>query len=338
MKVAVAGAGAVGGLVAWHLAAAGANPVLLARPEAAERIAREGLIVAGPDFETARQVRVVTDARELGEQNVLIGGFKAQDWPTALPALAPLIGPGTVVVPLLNGIPWWYFADRDPAIPVHAVDPKGQLLAAIDPAAILGAVVYVGTHRTAPNRIVWNGRKRFVLGRVVGAPAAAALPAALAEQGSGVRGPFAVDQTLALPRSADIGTEKTADIRGEVWMKLLGNLTYNPISALTGAVMGAIAADPDLRALARSLMEEAVAVARAYGVTRPFDIEDRLNLSPPMRGSETSILQDMKAGRPLELGGIVEAVAELGAVAGVPTPTVTALCRLTAGAARLRRP
>jgi 2-dehydropantoate 2-reductase len=318
VRVAVVGAGAVGGLVAWHLADAGADPVILARASAATALERDGLVLAGPGFETARRVRVAREAGEIGVQDVVIGGFKAQDWPDAWPAIAPLIGPDTIVVPLLNGIPWWYFADRATPAPVRSVDPEGRLLAAIRPENILGAVVYCGAHRAAPNRVVWNGRKRFPFGPAVGEGAARMAPA------------------LRLLLSADLGAEGTADIRGEIWMKLLGNLTYNPISAVTGAVMGAIAEDPDLRDLARALMTEAVAVARAHGVTRPFDIEDRLTLSPPMRLSETSMLQDMKAGRPLELGGIVAAVAELGALAGVPTPTVTAMLRLTAGAARLR--
>jgi 2-dehydropantoate 2-reductase len=316
MKVAVVGAGAVGGVVAWHLAGAGAAPVIVARPESAARLARDGLIVTGPSGTKTVTVEASWDARALGARDLVLVGLKAHDWPAALPAIAPLLGPETIVIPMLNGVPWWYFqgvkgpwSDRR----IKAVDPDGAIAAAIPARSILGCVVYTGASREAPHRIRWNGVARLVLGEPAGG---------MSER---LRG------TAEFLRSVRLDAEATPDIRQAVWHKILGNVAHNPLSVVTGATMGHLAAAPHLNAIRRTMMEETVAVADALGIGR-FDVEERLKLSPALEDFRTSMLQDFEEGRPLELGAIVDAVVELGTAAGVDTPVLA-----TIGALALER-
>jgi 2-dehydropantoate 2-reductase len=218
-------------------------------------------------------------------------------------------------VPLLNGVPWWFFqgigGDHDGRV-LSSVDPGGRLAAALPARAVVGAVVYVGASREGPARITWNGRNRIVLGE----------PAR--------RGSARLDDLARVLQSAGIGAEATPDIRAAVWAKLLGNATYNPLSAITGATMGRMAEHPPLRAVIRAIMVETVAVGRALGVIEAFDVDERLNLSPAMRAFRTSMLQDMDAGRPLELAGIVDAVVELADLTGVDVPVLRTVGALAA--------
>jgi 2-dehydropantoate 2-reductase len=321
MRVAIVGAGAVGGVVAWHLARARLDPVLVGRPETARLIERDGLTVEqGGAAETLRP-RATAEPGALGPQDVVLVGFKAQDWADGLKLVLPLLGPRTSLVPMLNGVPWWFFqgyGGPHDGRRVASVDEDGALLAAIPSARVLGCVVYVGAERASPTEIRWNGRKRLVLG--------AALP----------DGPDA-EPVAALLRAAGITAEVAPDIRAALWAKLLGNVTFNPISALTGATMGRLVDDPALARVVRAVMVEAAAVGRALGVAGEVDIDARMNIAPEMRASKTSMLQDMEAGRPLELGAIVHAVAELGALAGVSTPTIEMIGALAEERARNRR-
>jgi 2-dehydropantoate 2-reductase len=321
MRVAIVGAGAVGGVVAWHLARAGLDPVLVGRPETVRLIAAEGLRVERDGAAETVRPRATAEPGALGPQDVVLVGFKAQDWADGLKLVLPLLGPRTSLVPMLNGVPWWFFqgyGGPHEGRRVASVDPDGALLAAVPSARVLGCVVYVGAERVSPTEIRWNGRKRLVLG--------APLP----------DGPDA-EPVAALLRAAGITAEVAPDIRAALWAKLLGNVTFNPISALTGATMGRLVDEPALARVVRAVMVEAAAVGRALGVAGEVDIDTRMNIAPEMRASKTSMLQDMEAGRPLELGAIVHAVAELGALAGVSTPTIKMIGALVAERARNRR-
>jgi 2-dehydropantoate 2-reductase len=320
MRVAVVGAGAVGGVVAWHLARAGLDPVLVGRPETMALIERDGLTVERDGATETVRPRATAEPGALGAQDVVLVGFKAQDWAAGLPLVLPLLGPRTSLVPMLNGVPWWFFQGSSgphAGRGVASVDPDGALLAAIPSARVLGCVVYVGAERVAANHIRWNGRRRLVLG--------AALPG----------GPDP-EPVAAMLRAAGITAEAVSDIRAALWGKLLGNVTFNPISALTGAVMGRLVDEPALARVVRAVMAEAAAVGGALGVAGEIDLDARMNIAPEMRGSKTSMLQDMEAGRPLELGAIVHAVAELGALAGVATPTIEMIGALAEERARNR--
>jgi len=321
MKVAIVGAGAIGGVVAWHLRKAGQDPVVVARPSTAALLSSEGLTLNTGGTSETLAIRATSDASALGPQDLVMVGYKAHDWASGLDLLRPLVGPDTLVVPMLNGIPWWYldgldsrFGDRRLA----AVDADGALAAAIPTANVLGCVVYVGSNRPAPNRIDWNGRKRLILGE----------PLSAATQ--------RLHKVVDLLQAGGIDAEATDDIRTAVWHKLLGNAAFNPISAVTAATIDAIAGDPPLRALARSIMNECIAVARSFGVTDLPDPDQRLQMPPTMVGVKTSMLQDMEAGRPLELGAIVSAISELGRRTQVPTPLLDAIDALAAASWRQR--
>jgi 2-dehydropantoate 2-reductase len=273
------------------------------------RLARDGLTVTGPPGTETVAVKAIWDPRAVGTCDLVLAGLKAQDWPAALPAIAPLLGRETIVIPMLNGVPWWYFqgvkgsrSDRR----IRAVDPDGAIAAAIPARSILGCVVYTGASREAPHRIRWNGLARLVLG----------------EPGGGVS--ERLRGTAEFLRSVRLDAEATPDIRQAVWHKLLGNVAHNPLSVVAGATMGHLAAAPHLNAIRRAIMEETAAVADALGIGR-FDIEERLKLSPALEDFRTSMLQDFEEGRPLELGAIVDAVVELGAAAGVDTPVLRAV-------------
>jgi 2-dehydropantoate 2-reductase len=314
-RIAVVGVGAVGGSVAFHLARAGLAPTLIARPAQAEALAREGLTLLGAGVDETVRVAVASDARAAGPQDLVLVGFKGQDWPAGLAQVLPLLGPETALVPLLNGVPWWFFqgfagphCDRV----VRAVDPDGALAAAIPARAVLGCVVYLASTREGPARIRWNGRKRLVLGEPSG--------------GSSAR----LAAVTALLKGAGLDAEAADDIRAALWSKLLGNVTYNPLSVATERTMGAIVDDPGLVQVLRFQLAETIAVARALGVACDATVEERLTVSAPMRGFRTSMLQDFDAGRPLELGAIVDAVAELGRLVGVPTPVVETVGALAA--------
>ena len=317
MRVAIVGAGAIGGVVAWHMTKAGQRPVIIARPQTAALLAAEGLTLQSPTGTETVAVQVAADAASVGVQDLVLVGFKAHDWASGLEAVRPLIGPSTIVLPMLNGIPWWYlqglgaqFGDRRLA----TVDASGAIEASIPAGQVLGCVVYIGANRPAPNVISWNGRKRLVVGEP------------LKPHGSRLA------DVGAFLRSGGVDAEQTEDIRTEVWQKLLGNAAYNPLSAVTGATVDKIVGDPGVRAVAKSIMAECVAVAAALGIENLPELEARLELPATLIGVKTSMLQDMEAGRPLELGAIVGAVAELGRRAGVPTPLIECVGALAANA------
>lgn len=321
MQVAIVGAGAVGGVVAWHLAKAGLRPVVVGRSATVARLREDGLTLRSSLGSETVAVQATDDAASVGVQDLVIVGYKAHDWPTGLALLAPLIGPGTTVLPLLNGIPWWYLEGLPADVGdrrLTAVDPDGAIAAAVRTAQVLGCVVYVGASRSAPNVVVWNGGKRFVLGEPVDRDGGRASACA------------------AFLRRAGLDAETTSDIRAAIWQKLLGNAAYNPISALTGATVGAIVADASLRPIARSIMAECAAIAAALGAGEPPDLDARLRVPPAMVGAKTSMLQDMEAGRTLELGAISLAVTELGRRTGTPTPVIDCVGALVEHAWRRR--
>lgn len=321
MRVAIVGAGSIGGVVAWHLRQAGLDPVVVARASTATLLAREGLRLESGGKSETLAIKATSDAAGLGVQDLVMVGYKAHDWPAGLDLVRPLTGPSTIVVPMLNGIPWWYLDGLDPRFgdrKLSSVDPEGALAAALPTTQIIGCVVYIGANRPVPNRIDWNGRKRLILGE----PLSAATPR--------------LRELVDVLTAGGIDAEATDDIRSAVWHKLLGNAAFNPISAVTGVAVDVIANDPPLRTLAKAIMTECIAVARALGVGDLPDPDQRLQMPPTMVGVKTSMLQDMEAGRPLELGAIVTAVSELGRRTQSPTPLLDSIEALAAASWRRR--
>jgi 2-dehydropantoate 2-reductase len=306
-KIAVVGAGSIGAVVAWHLARAGLKPSVVARKPSAALLRREGLTLS--DAGNNEKVSVhVTDAPEsLGQQDLVFVGFKAQDWPAGLSSVLPLVGPKTIVVPLVNGIPWWFFqgfgGPHEGRI-VKAVDPDGLLIKSIPPHQILGGVVYIAAERMDAAHIAWSGRKKLVLGEPYGGPSAR------------------LEAVVAVLNHAGLECEASERIRDIVWHKLLGNVSMNPLSVVTGATMGRMLTHPPLRRILVVMIEEALMLATALGVKDSFDIEERLKLPPLMMNYKSSMLQDFEAGRPLELGALSQAVAELAELVGLKTSMI----------------
>lgn len=308
MRIALLGAGAVGlGFIA-RLIRGGAEVRLVARGETLAALQRDGLTLTDADDRALERLPVTAtdDPATLGPQDVVLVAVKAHALVAALPALAPLLGPHTVVVPMVNGVPWWYAyrAGDLPFTHLDSVDPGGAVWQAIGPERAVGCIVRVAARRTAPGSVHAEGG-RLVLGEPDGM---------MSDRLKRIAGYF---------QAHGVGAEMTPDIRAEVWRKIWGNLVTSPTGLLTGATVGEILSEERLQPLLLALLREADAVGRAIGAT--VDDDPMARLSPPpgaMFHHRSSMLQDLDAGRSVELDPIVGAIGEIGRRVGVPTPTV----------------
>ena len=314
MKVCVYGAGAIGGLLGAHLARIGKDVTLIARGEHLAAMRAKGLSVTGSSGTFNVKPRVTDDPAEAGPQNFVIVALKAHQVAAIADRMVPLLGPETVVVMAVNGVPWWYFYGIEGPLRdrrLASVDPDGKQWNLIGPQRVIGCVIYPAAEITAPGEIRHIENDRLSLGEPDGVKSARARLLSRALIKAGFKSPV-----------------KT-DIRTELWVKLWGNVAFNPISALTGATLKAICEDPATRAVARSIMGEAEQVAGKLGITMPIDVESRIDGAAGVGEHKTSMLQDFERGRPIELDAIVGAVAELGDIVGVETPMVDAIYALT---------
>lgn len=314
MRIAVFGAGAIGGYLAAKLAAAARTEVsLVARGAHLDAIRAGGLRLVENGAESVHQVRAAARAEELGPQDVVLLALKAQGVTGALDQIAPLLGPGTAVVTLQNGVPWWYFHGLGGAWEgrrIEAVDPGGRIWDRIGPERAIGAVVYPAAEVDAPGLVRHVDGRRFTLGEPDRTKSGRVTAIAAEFVAAGLQAPV------------------RDDIRGEIWVKLWGNLCFNPISALTGATLEAIVADDGTRALARAMMLEAKAIAETLGVRFPIDVDRRIRGAGEVGAHKTSMLQDLERGRPMEIDALVTAVQELGRLTGHPTPMIDAVLAL----------
>ncbi len=320
-SIAVVGAGAIGGAVAYSLAAAGFAPKLIARGDILAAIRRDGLRVEKWNGGGVARIEATDDPAALGPQDLVIGTMKAQDWPAGLPAITPLIGPQTILLPILNGIPWWYFDGYDGPYAgekIAAVDPDGALIEALPARIVVGSVVYMGAARAAPGVVRWTSGGKLVLGEAAGAPR------------------DRTGEVAALMRRAGFDATVTDDIRSEVWAKLLGNAAMNPLSVIARARIDEIMADAGLGRIAVAAMHEVAAVAKAVGAPPAIEVEKRYAINAELGAFRTSMLQDYEAGRALELGALVDAVVEIGGKLGIATPMTAALGALARRAAAIR--
>jgi len=323
MKICVIGAGAIGGLLGVRFASVGHEVTLVARGANLKAIVRDGMRVRMASGEElhARWVRAAGSISEVEEpQDVVILGMKAHQVEAVARDLPSLLHAETVVVPMQNGIPWWYFqrlprelAGRFDDRRIAALDPDGTIAGAIDPARIVGCVVYPAAELEAPGLVRHVEGDRFPLGELDGieTPRVQALSEAFV--GAGFKAPV------------------LADIRSEIWLKLWGNLSFNPISALTHATLVDICRFPISRKLAASMMQEAQSVAECLGARFRVPLEKRIAGAEKVGKHKTSMLQDVEAGRDPEIDALVGAVIELGRMVAVPTPhieTVYALMKL----------
>lgn len=316
MRICIFGAGAIGGYLAAKLAQAGADVSIVARGPHLAAIQAQGLTLleegAGP---VTVRVRATADAADLGPQDYLIVTLKAHSVPPVVGAMQPLIGPRTTVVSGVNGVPWWYFHKIGGPLEgtrLHSVDPGNLQWDGFGPDRVLGCVVYPAAEVSQPGTIRHIEGNRFSLGEPDGSRSDRAVALSKALQAAGLKAPVR-------PR-----------LRDEIWVKLWGNLSFNPISALTHATLDVLCTDPGTRDVARRMMIEAQEIAEKLGVTFPIDVDRRIDGGAAVGAHRTSMLQDLEAGRPMEIDALVGSVQELGRITGTPTPTIDTVLALVA--------
>jgi 2-dehydropantoate 2-reductase len=315
MTTAVIGAGAIGGFLGAHLARSGEDVILIARGPHLAAMRSRGVTVRGADGEFTARPECTDDMGAIGRAGVVFLTLKAHSITAVAPAVGAALAQGATLVTAQNGIPWWYFENRH----LESVDPGGVIAHAIPYRKVVGSVVYPATQVVEPGVIEHLEGNRFSVGEPDGSRSdrVAAISAMLVK--AGFKAPV------------------QARIRSEIWLKLLGNATLNPVSALTRATLGDILSTPFTRDLVRTLMEEVTSVANALDIEVPLTIERRMEGAASTGGHKTSMLQDLEAGRPLEIDALVGAVVELADGAGVPVPSlkvVYSLAKLLDQAAR----
>jgi 2-dehydropantoate 2-reductase len=305
VRIVIAGAGAIGGYIGARLAKAGADVVLFARGSHVQAMQDRGLRVVSPDGDFEVRPEVTGDLNTIGRADVIFLGVKAHSLTTLAPQLRPLLGPDTVVVSTQNGIPWWYFQGYGgelEGLHLDRVDPGGVIAAAIEPRRVVGSLAYFSTDIAEPGVIHHTEGNRISFGEPDGTRTERTKRIAEALIAAGFRCPV------------------TTRFRHEIWVKLLGNVAFNPISALTGGTLEELARHPDVSAVVRQLMAETEAVAGRLGIELPISIDQRMAGAEKVGAHKTSMLQDFEAGRPMELEAIVGAVVELGERLGVAMP------------------
>jgi 2-dehydropantoate 2-reductase len=319
VRLCVVGAGAIGGYLAVRLARVCKEVSVVIRGANLQAVRAHGMKLLIDGREEVARLRATDRMAEFGEQDVVILGMKAHQLPLVVPELGALIGPQTLVVTAQNGIPWWYFFRHGGPYEgrrIEAVDPGGVISAALPVDRTIGCVVYPACELDAPGVIRHIEGNRFSLGELDGADT------------ERVR---ALAQRL---RDAGFKSPVVSDIRAEIWLKLWGNLSFNPISALTHATLQDICRFAETRALAAAMMDEARAIGTKLGVPFKVSLEQRIAGAEAVGPHKTSMLQDVESGRALELDALVKSVIELGRITGTPTPAIDNVYALAALLAR----
>jgi 2-dehydropantoate 2-reductase len=312
MKYAVVGAGAIGGYLGVKLALAGETVSFIARGHnlAAIRAGGMKLILEDGSEQTAAEVSGFEHTAEAGPQDAVLLAVKAHQVAAVAPQLEALCHAGTAIVTLQNGIPWWYFHKHGGELegrPVVSADPDGSIARHIDPRRIIGSVVYPAAELVQPGVVRVIEGNRFTLGEPDGTTTARVQAIADSLVRGGLKAPI------------------TSDIRSEIWLKLWGNLSFNPISALTHATLVDLCQFPPSRSLAAAMMTEAQTIAEKLGVTFRVPLEKRIAGAERVGAHKTSMLQDVEHGKPIEIEALVGSVAELGRMTGTPTPHIDAV-------------
>jgi 2-dehydropantoate 2-reductase len=311
MRVCVFGAGAIGGLIAGRLASAGQCDLsLVARGAQLAAIRSRGLTLKSAGETNVVRPKASDDPRSLGVQDVVLLTVKAHAAPGVVESLRPLLGPETAVLCAQNGIPWWYFHKHGGPFEgrvIEAVDPGGTIWRRLGPERALGCVVWQAAELEAPGVVVHTYGDRMPIAE----PSGEATPRIKA-----------LSQLLI---AAGIKSPVKKALRDEIWLKLIGNLSFNPVSVLTGGTLEELAADPGTRGVIRSMMEEARAIGLALGVNFAVGIEERIDMASKVGAHKTSMLQDVEAGRRTELDALLGATIELGSLTGVATPVLKLL-------------
>jgi 2-dehydropantoate 2-reductase len=313
MKICVFGAGAIGGLVAAKLAALGEEVSVVARGPHLEAIRARGLRLVEEGRETVVTVRATARTEEVGPQELVVLGMKAHQLPPVVAEVGALVGRDTVILTTQNGIPWWYFERHGgphAGRRLESVDPGGIVARTLDVGRVIGSVVYPAAELAEPGVVRHVEGNRLSVGELDGADTER------------------VRDLAALLRRAGFKARVASDLRAELWVKLWGNLSLNPVSALTHATLAEICGTPPSRELVAAMMREAQAVAERLGIRFGISIEKRIAGAEGVGAHRTSMLQDVEAGRPTELEALLGAVVELGRMVGLPTPHLDAVYAL----------
>lgn len=307
-RICVFGAGAIGGYVGARLARADVADVsLVARGAHLEAMRAKGLSVTqGGETYTVRP-QMTADPRQLGRQDFVILTLKSHALPAVADALAPLLGPDTTLLFGQNGLPWWYFykhGGRFDGRVLESVDPGGTMWKKIGPERVLGSVIWQAAELGSPGHVIHGFGERMPIGEPSGEISTRA------------------QRLSALLESAGITSPVKADLRNEIWLKLWGNLSFNPVSVLTRGTLEGLARDSGTRAVLAAMMAESRAVGEALGVTFSVDVDERLDMAAKVGAHRTSMLQDVDAGRPTELDALLGAVIELAQITGIATPAL----------------
>jgi 2-dehydropantoate 2-reductase len=306
MNICVVGAGAIGGWIAARLALSGQDVSLIARGETLRLIDCEGLRLTDAGETRCVAVAAAEDASGMGHQDILVLAVKAPALPHVAPGLEPLIGPDTQIVPMLNGVPWWFTEE-----PLWSIDPELAITDAFPVAQVAGCVVHASCFRTAPNQVTVKHADKLILGEPAG--------------GTSER----IARLCEIFENAGIRCEASDNVRRAIWYKLWGNATINPLSALTRATADTILADPECRAWMLEGMAELAAIGAAIGCSITESGEDRMQVTARLGAFKTSMLQDVEAARPIELEALLGAPREIARRHGIPTPALDRLYGVT---------
>jgi 2-dehydropantoate 2-reductase len=313
MKITIYGAGAIGGYLGCELALAGEEVSVVARGPHLHAIRERGLKLLIEGEEKIARVRATEDPAELGVQDYVILTLKAHSVPAVVDRMRPLLGAQTAVVTAQNGILWWYFYKlpgplENERLPI--ADPGGKIWDGLGPERAIGCVVYPSCEIVEPGVVRHFDGKRFMLGE---------------PDSTKSERVAALSKTLA---AAGFKAPVRTRIRDDIWLKLWGNASFNPVSAVTGATLEEMTSDPATREVIRGMMIEAESVARKLGVEFAVDVDTRIGWGGDVGAHKTSMLQDLEKGRPLEIDALVGSVSELGRLTSVPTPTIDTLLAL----------
>lgn len=307
MKICVFGAGAIGGYLGGMLARAGCEVSLVARGPHLAAIQKNGLTLWRDGKSQTYAITATDSAAELGPQDFVLVTLKAHALSGVVADVRKLFGPDTAVVSAVNGLPWWYFHGLDSPNterPLESVDPGGLIWRGIGPERAIGCVVYPSVEVPEPGVIRHLSDDKFSLGEPSGERSERVRTLARVFIDAGLKAPVR-------PR-----------IRDEIWVKLWGNLSFNPLSALTMATLDVLAGDAGIRVIARAMMVEAQAVGEKHGIRFAVDVDRRIDAAASVGAHRTSMLQDLEQGRPLEIAALVESVMEVARLVGQPTPTI----------------
>ena len=313
MNVCIYGAGAIGGWIGSGLARAGCSVGMVARGATLDALQRHGLRVRQDGRVASQAVAFSAVPADFGVQDLVVLAVKAPSLPDVARQIAPLIGPDTIVMTAMNGVPWWFLNDFGGALAgkrLRSIDPDGALTAAIPAQHLVGCVVHASCSLDGPGL----ARHHFGNKLIIGEPSGQKTPRVL--------------QLAALLEQAGFEAPVSSQIQNDIWFKLWGNMTVNPISALTGATTDLIINDDLVRGFTSSVMLEAKEIGARLGIVIDQLPEDRHAITRKLGAFKTSMLQDVEAGKPVELDALVTAVKELGALTGVPTPFTDALLGL----------